>query len=224
MNNKNINVKLLKRIDELTAMGQNALNNLCERNSEHVNSGGVGFKTGGLCFIQKIYGIDHSHYKRFDRLGYVKSVVAIKDGIEILNVIRQEIEGDWLLSIKSIVSANLFFDFLEMAQHLLSKDYKDAAAVIIGSVLEKHLTELCLANNIELINSDTKKGKYKKIDQLNTDLTKNEVYGQLENKNVTAFLQLRNYAAHGKYEKFKNVDVENMYNGVLNFLTSNPIS
>ena len=34
-------------------------------------------------------------------------------------------------------------DFLDMAYHLLENDYKDASAVMIGSVLEEHLRQLC---------------------------------------------------------------------------------
>ena len=32
---------------------------------------------------------------------------------------------------------------LEMAEHLLAADYKDAAAVLGGGVLEEHLRQLC---------------------------------------------------------------------------------
>jgi len=37
---------------------------------------------------------------------------------------------------------------------------------------------------------------------MNADLAKVKVYGILEQKNVTAWLDLRNRAAHGKYLEF----------------------
>jgi hypothetical protein len=35
-----------------------------------------------------------------------------------------------------------------MAQHLLEQNYKDAAAVMVGGVLEEHLRQLCIAASV----------------------------------------------------------------------------
>lgn len=59
----------------------------------------------------------------------------------------------------------------------------------------------------------------KKADLLNSELTKAGVYGVLEQKNVLAWLDLRNRAAHGKYSEYSIEQVELMYQGVLYFIT-----
>ncbi|MFZ0592306.1 MAG: hypothetical protein WAM39_17735, partial [Bryobacteraceae bacterium] len=96
-----------------------------------------------------------------------------------------------------LVHADVFSDFLEMADHLLEQGYKDAAAVIVGSVLEEHLRKLCQKHGLgTTINS----GAPKKADLINADLAGAMVYPKLDQKNVTAWLDVRNKAAHGKYQ------------------------
>lgn len=143
----------------------------------------------------------------------------------ILSSIRQEIEGDWLFTLKGLVAAELFADFLEMADHLLQEKYKDPAAVIIGSVLEEHLRQLCSANSIP-IELENNEGVLipKKADRLNSDLAKENVYSKLDQKAVTMWLDLRNKAAHGEYDEYTSEQVANMYSGITEFMARLSIS
>lgn len=50
---------------------------------------------------------------------------------------------------QKIIAAEIFSDFLEMAEHLLEQGYKDPAAVMIGSVVEENLRKFCVANKID---------------------------------------------------------------------------
>ena len=106
-----------------------------------------------------------------------------------------------------------------MSKHLLDEKYKDPAAVMIGSVLEEHLRQLCSNNSVD---TEIVKGTDrvpKKADLMNSDLVKAGIYGVLEQKNVTAWLDLRNRAAHGKYSEYTFEQVQLMYQGVLDFIT-----
>ena len=95
--------------------------------------------------------------------------------------------------------------------------------VITGSTLEEHLRQLCRKNIIDT--EDEKNGKriYKKAESLNSELAKNSVYTILDQKNVTAWLDLRNKAAHGKYNEYSKEQVELMINGIQNFISRNQI-
>jgi hypothetical protein len=53
------------------------------------------------------------------------------------------------------VAAEVFTDFIEMAEHLLEQGYKDPAAVVAGSVLEEHLRQLCHKNAIDTVTVDS---------------------------------------------------------------------
>ena len=119
-----------------------------------------------------------------------------------------------LAPIQELIRAEVFDDFLEMAEHLLDQGYKDPAAVVIGSVLEQHLKRLCDRVKIP---TDLN-GKPKKADLLNSELTAKKVYEKLDQKSVTAWLDLRNDAAHGDYDKYAAAQVKLLLLGVRDFL------
>ena len=113
-----------------------------------------------------------------------------------------------------------------MASYLLSEGYKDAAAVIIGSTLESHLRQLCSCQKppIAVENVDAKGKRIPiKADTLNADLKKNNVYGLLDQKNITAWLEIRNNAAHGHYTSYTKEQVELILLGVRDFIARTPL-
>lgn len=128
------------------------------------------------------------------------------------------VRGRYVRTVAELVHAEVFSDFVEMAEHLLSEGYKDAAAVIVGSTLEGHLRQLCAKNSIA---SDVG-GKAKKADQLNADLVGNSVYSKLDQKSITAWLDLRNKAAHGKYAEYSKEQVGLLVQGVRDFMARIP--
>jgi len=106
-----------------------------------------------------------------------------------------------------------------MSKYFLDEKFKDPAAVMIGSVLEEHLRQLCIAYSVDTEITRGTDIVPKKADLMNSDLVKAGAYGILEQKNVTAWLDLRNRAAHGKYSEFTIEQVQIMYLGVLDFAT-----
>ena len=148
----------------------------------------------------------YTHTNVVKEIGVVKALLFdIKNGH--IKTIEEEIHGD------------VFSDYLEMASHLVSQGYKDAAAVMAGSTLEVHLRKLCDKNDIDTLKGD---GKPKKADSLNAELAKAGVYTKLDQKNVTAWLGLRNHAAHGDYDKYDEGQVRLLIDGVRGFITRHP--
>jgi hypothetical protein len=101
-----------------------------------------------------------------------------------------------------------------MAEHLLSEGYKDAAAVMIGGVLEDSLRKLSEANKLSLVGD---KGKPLTMEPLNIGLAKVQVYGPLTQKQITSWAGLRNHAAHAEYSKYTGDDVKQMLHFVQKF-------
>lgn len=97
----------------------------------------------------------------------------------------------------------------------LWKGYKDAAAVITGSVLEEHLRKLADKFAVPVM---TASGKHVKADTLNADLVKAKAYNKLEQKDVTAWLGLRNDAAHGHYDNYSHEQVVLMLGGIRGYM------
>jgi hypothetical protein len=139
--------------------------------------------------------------------------------VNIARALRDDIAAGWLESVIELAHADTYAGYLEMAEGLQGQGYKDAAAVIAGTSLEVHLRSLASKNGIDL---QAVNGSPKKADTINADLKRESVYGALEQKQVTAWLHLRNSAAHGKYGEYTDADVKQLIEGVGNFAIKYP--
>ena len=143
---------------------------------------------------------------------------AIPSLLGIIRALKTAYDSGYFYEIEELIHADLFADFLDMGEYLLTDGYKDPAAVIIGGVLEEHLRKLCLKNFM----STTVSGRPKKADQMNSELSKANVYNVLDQKSVTAWLDLRNKAAHGKYAEYTHEHVQIALMGIRDFLARLP--
>lgn len=214
---------LINRADELIEFGKRVLGSRTSSSAYGYvsvdNSKFEGFRTAILSFLKLCYGTDHPYYEKFDSEVTTNIPQDVEKGLGIIQAARNEISGGWLISTKGLISAEIFSDFLEMGRHLLENDYKDAAAVITGSVLEEHLRQLCQKHNLDT--EVEKNGKLipKKADLLNAELAKLQIFNKLDQKNVTAWLDLRNKAAHGRYNEYNIQQVQLMHQAVSEFIT-----
>jgi len=133
--------------------------------------------------------------------------------VGIIEALKTAYESGYLHQIEELIRADLFSDFLNMGEYLLKEGYKDPAAVIIGGVLEEHLRKLCVKNSITTTVDD----QPKKADLMNSELAKKGVCNKLDQKSVTAWLDLRNKAAHGKYTEYSQEQVEVALLGIRDF-------
>ncbi|MBA2610956.1 MAG: hypothetical protein H0U95_03225 [Bacteroidetes bacterium] len=132
----------------------------------------------------------------------------------VLEAIKYELESGLINKLKTLIQADIFSDFLEMGEHLLKEGYKDASAVIIGSVLEDTLRKIAQENNIEILND---KGKFLTMDPLNIAIEKIGIYNQLVKKQITSWADLRNNAAHGRFSEYDDKQVAMMLQFVQTF-------
>ena len=177
------------------------------------------FRSASLSFIKNTFGEDHPYFNEFDTETNQINPYCTKEGKGILKAVKSEIDGGWHFKLKDLVSAEIFTDFLEMAEYLLSEKYKDASAVMIGSVLEEHIRQLCNKHGITTETVKNDRQVHKKVDLLNAELTKVKEYNKINQKLVTSWLGIRNDAAHGKYDQYSLEQVQNMYQGVMNFIS-----
>ncbi len=181
--------------------------------------------TRAIAAIHRIGGTGSAYSKEVDRLlnslrllhMYTNPIIGVAKGL------LDDLKAGYMRSLVEIVHGDVFGDFLEMAQHLCESGYKDAAAVITGSTLESHLRELCRksAISVELHKADGDVFP-KKADTMNADLASAAVYSKLDQKNVTAWLDLRNKAAHGHYGEYNKDQVVILISGIRDFITRNP--
>lgn len=185
------------------------------------------FVTSALAVIDRVAGSDsvyaknaRAHVREYmlDGIKYLKgSNVMLLGGV--VSALRDDVAGDFLTTAQELIHAELFNNFLEMADYLSKEGYKDAAAVIAGGVLETHLHQLCVKSKI-----DTKlpTGNNKKADRLNNDLAGRNIYNVLIQKKITAWLDLRNQAAHAHYAEYTHQDVVALLDGIRDFISRYP--
>ncbi len=141
----------------------------------------------------------------------------------ILLSLRDAYERDYFISIQNLIHSEIFSDYLEMANELLEKNYKDPAAVITGSTLEAHLKSLAIKNGVNI--EETKPNGdivVKRADKINNELGGSQVYSKADQKQITAWLDLRNKAAHGNYDEYAIEQIRIMLMGVRDFIVRNP--
>jgi len=184
----------------------------------------IAFLTSARAVVHRITGINSTYTKNLEEIMSREwqddhKIDYILGGLLSLN---EDFNSGYLESYSELIHGETFGNFLEMADHLYEEGYKDAAAVIAGSTLEEHLRQLCNKNHINIEHTNTKGNIVpEKADKLNSDLASASVYEKLDQKNVTAWLDLRNKAAHGKYTEYTKEQVQLMISGIRDFMTRN---
>lgn len=162
--------------------------------------------------LSKVCGPESEHYRSFLENEKTVSYDLYLDKLMRIRAVflaaKEDFEGGYLRSVRTLVQAEVFDSELEQARALFKGGYVTAAAVISGVVLETTLRELCDRTGIP----------HGKLDKMNADLAKAGVYNRLVQKRTTALADIRNSAAHGKPEEFSDADVESMIKDVERFI------
>jgi len=137
----------------------------------------------------------------------------------ILNALKSDYESGYIYTLEELIHSELFDDFLEMADELLNKGYKDPAAVVAGSVLEEHIRKLAVRNQLSIVDI---KGKLKKFDVLAIELVKTQQISEPQRKILTAWYSQRSEAAHGNYKNVIESEVKRMIDGIRDFMVRLP--
>jgi hypothetical protein len=167
--------------------------------------------------LSKVCGEESQHFHQFEKTEdkvYYYAYTMFKDLKAVFLAAKEDFEGGYLSSMRTLTQAEVFDSELEQSSELLRNGYSTAAAVIAGVVLETALRELCDKEGIQ-------RGK---LDKMNADLYKASVYSKLVQKQITAWADIRNSAAHGKSQEFTEQDVTNMIRDVSHFLANHLIS
>jgi len=172
------------------------------------------FRTEALNLIRRSCGENSDHYKELIRLAESKEASRnsyyFAHCFGVIEAAQRDFEAGVLFDIRALLSAELLGDFTEQAETLLSANYFVPAASLSGAVLEDILRRLCEKHQVPIPDSI-------KIDRLNADLARANVYDKLVQKRITALADIRNNADHGHFDKFTKADVEDMVKWIRNF-------
>lgn len=213
-----IDAKINHRLDELIALGRTVLRTRKIASLAVANADGVDVQlanqwlTSCLSLLSRVFGDDSPHCRRIKELfpPYVKWV-HVEQAFGVLLAAKDDFESESIFSLKALIEAEVFDEFLDQAEHLNEANYFQPAAVIAGCVLEDGLRKLCQRMDIEL-------PVCPKLEWMNSELAKNGLYDKLTQKRITVIADLRNKAAHGKWSEFEKNDVNAMIRDVRDFM------
>lgn len=137
----------------------------------------------------------------------------------IVHALRDDYALGGLTAVEEIVHADLFDDFLEMANELLSKGFIGPAAVLAGTVLEEQLRKLGTKHGVNIVDE---KERARSVESLGVDLRKAGILTEVQRKSVMAWYAQRTEGAHGRPENLGHGDVERMIDGLRDFVARHP--
>jgi hypothetical protein len=167
--------------------------------------------TSVLNLLQRVFGEDSIHYQNFyeEYNHYRYSTFSFSSCKGIFYAAKDDYENGCLFNVRALVKAEVLVnDVLGQAVELLSKGYRDPACVLAGVALETTLKELCTRQDIT----------HSKLDRMNVDLCKAGVYNMAKQKQITAWAELRNRAAHGDWAAYNEADARDFIEGVERFI------
>lgn len=218
---------ILERFDNVLEKGRQLLLSLGEerqRGQSLAQQPFAEWRTQSLTLLEAIFGPKHPYTSKFEATtAYPKAIEAMpvfaENGLGTLQAAAEDVRMGWTWQFKELVHADVFTDFLDMADYLISEgNYKDAAAVLAGGVLEEHLRQLCRKHQIAIT-----AGRHpKKASKMNDELSQLSVYSRAEWRSVQAWLDLRNDPAHGKYGHHATEQVKAMIQGIRDFSVRHP--
>ena len=165
--------------------------------------------------IRRLYGESSQYQANLDRVLTTRNLASMHSNwcthvaelAGIVQGIQRDLQTGMLDDLRGLLQAEVFADFLEMAEHLLDGGYKDPAAVLLGAVLVDTLRKISAAHSVHITAAN---GRPMTIDPINTALAKAGAYGALVQKQITSWANLRNDAAHGHFAKYDVDQVRQM--------------
>ncbi len=134
-----------------------------------------------------------------------------------LHGLKRDYENGFWGSLEERVVANISADYMTQVEGLLNEGQPGQYDHVPGAVLEDALRRLCDRQTPQ-VPTDKPNGRPKALNALIQDLQKANAFNKLKAQQLRGLAQVRNSAAHGKFDEFNREDVELMVKGVKNFL------
>jgi hypothetical protein len=169
------------------------------------------WQSQALSFLTNLLGSEHIYVERFATVVRKASSSSVTAGQGILRAVREDVQGGYLIDVRTLVSADVFSDFLDMAEHLHENGYKDPAASLAGAVLEDGMRRIADNNGIQLKSRED-------LGSLNQKLANADVYNRVTQRRLQPWITVRNHADHGEFDEYTTDDVADMIRDIIRFL------
>ena len=176
-----------------------------------------------MTLLSQIIPPDSVHKQALDWFASLeKKKDKLEWGLSFLEAIKNDFEHGFLDKLGAMVESEIAADYMGQAEQLLAEGQSGQhdhvpAAVLAGAVLEKALRTLC-GRQVPPVPISKQNGDPKTLNPLIDDLKKAGAFNESKAKQLRAWADTRNHAAHGEFDQFKRSDVEQMVAGINTFL------
>jgi len=182
------------------------------------------WKINCISLLSQCLPKDGVHQELTNKIGRLenKDKYLLEVCISNLKAIKEDFKQGFLGDLMLQLEAEIAADYMGQAEQLLAEGTSGKydhvpAAVLSGAVLEKALRTLCIKPTPP-ISTIKANGEPLTLNPLIEAIKKAGIFNELKAKQLRAWADIRNQAAHGEFEKFTRSDVELMIKGIKNFL------
>lgn len=162
--------------------------------------------TNVLNLVQRTLGETSIHFKHLsEQYGqFTEWESHFIDSFSLFKAAKEDYEGGYIFNVRTLAKAEVLSDAISQANELLHAGYKDPACILARVSLESTLKDLCDRHTIA----------HGKLEKMNAELCKAGAYNMAKQKQVTAWAEIGNKAAHGDWTQYTNQDAAAMVHGV----------
>lgn len=180
------------------------------------------FRISGISLLSRIFGDKNEHYQCFKTEVTSPGTSRTRRGLGILSAARTELQGNWIETTRASITSEILTEFMAMAKTRIEAGNLHSAAILICAVVEKHLRNLCLANDISATNEQLHSTTLKKPLQLNGEAYKKKLYDRLQNRKIISWFELCDSADPTAESDISVKQLESMHTDVTHFLSRTP--
>ncbi len=180
------------------------------------------FRISGISLLSRIFGDKNQHYQCFKTEVTSPGASRTRRGLGILSAARTELQGNWVETTRASITSEILTEFMAMAKTNIEAGNLHSAAILICAVVEKHLRNLCLANDISTINELVHSTTLKKPLQLNGEAYKKKLYDRQQNRKIISWFELRDGAEPTTVNDILVKQLESMHADVTKFILQTP--
>ena len=181
--------------------------------SEYVESGSwAQWSTSALHLLELTFGSDSVHFLGFKTIcdNWCGSPSDFNSARGIFRAAMEDYQGGYFVSLATVVSGELFGDFVQLAKRCLADGNKDVAAVLACAALEDALKRYASSQGIDVQERSMQ-------DVVNALKSKGLVSGARKNL-LDPMPKIRDYAMHANWDKIQSEDVNSVIGFVEQFL------
>ena len=167
------------------------------------------WRTQALSFLRGTLPPAHTYVQEFERTVMEPEHDHLRAGVGILQALSEDLEGGYLAELRTLLTAEVFTDFLAIAEHLLESGYHFAAASVAGAVLEDALRR-CLADHGVKAASN--------LESLSQIALDKGILTPIVYKQLKVWIDVRNNADHGRFDAVDSAVVASMLRDLPAFL------